>query len=54
MKSPLKREKKKASLRAMLAAAHKRIQNGEGIPEEEFWKKVEANSRKRRKRKTPA
>ncbi len=41
-------------LQAILDAAGKRFQNGEGIPEEEFWEKVEANSRKRRKRKTTA
>lgn len=31
-------------LRAILDAAHQRIKAGEGIPHEEFWKQVEAES----------
>ena len=31
-------------LRAILDAAHRRIQAGEGLPHEEFWKQVEAES----------
>jgi prevent-host-death family protein len=35
-------------LQAILNAARKRFQAGEGIPEETFWKSVKADTKKRR------
>jgi hypothetical protein len=38
-------------LQEILTAARKRIAAGEGIPEDEFWAKVNAETKKRTRRK---
>jgi prevent-host-death family protein len=39
-------------LREILSAAKKRISEGKGIPEDEFWRRVEARYQKRSQRKS--
>ena len=40
-------------LKAILDAAHQRIRAGEGIPHDEFWKQVEAESAEQREPEKP-
>ena len=40
-------------LKAILDAAHQRIRAGEGIPHDEFWRQVEAESAERREPEKP-